>query len=346
MDVQSCLISAGLVCVMTSPAAAEPMADATAATAAYKATDFAKAFQLVQPLANQGNSRAQFDLAGLYYAGKGAPHDEAQAFAWYKKSAEQGFAPAEKALGERYMEGAGVARDNAQALAWIRKAADQHYGPAELEMGLVAFVAAGDDDKAQAAAKTDSEAWQRKAAEDGDLQAMLMIAMELRLQDDSSAHAEEALKWLHKAAYLGSVQAMEQIANACAHGSGVKEDHVEAARWYVMAAEHGSASAATQLAMLNGAAFGQHGDPVKGHMWADISKVRLEAKSQQAHGQLADALTKMNASLEELTESMAGDATPAQLAEAQKAADAWLAQHPVPPHAKEDTEEDAWIPPI
>jgi hypothetical protein len=43
---------------------------------------------------------------------------------------------------------------------------------------------------------------------------------------------------------------------------------------------------------------------------------------------------------------MAGDATPAQLAEAQKAADAWLAQHPVPPHAKEDTEEDAWIPPI
>ncbi len=44
--------------------------------------DFAKAFQLCKPLAEQGDADAQFNLGVMYASGHGVPQDYAEALSW------------------------------------------------------------------------------------------------------------------------------------------------------------------------------------------------------------------------------------------------------------------------
>jgi TPR repeat protein len=55
----------------------------------YTAGDFVAALQLIQPLAEQGEARAQYNLAVQFELGKGVEQDLAQASEWYCKAAEQ-----------------------------------------------------------------------------------------------------------------------------------------------------------------------------------------------------------------------------------------------------------------
>ena len=49
-------------------------------------------------LASQGDARAQYNVAFMYYIGKGVPRDKEKAKEWLKKSAEQGYAEAQDQL--------------------------------------------------------------------------------------------------------------------------------------------------------------------------------------------------------------------------------------------------------
>ena len=60
--------------------------------------DFKETFQV----AKQGNAKAQYNLGGMYYNGKGVRKDYAQAVQWYRKAAEQGHAKAQLNLGLMY----------------------------------------------------------------------------------------------------------------------------------------------------------------------------------------------------------------------------------------------------
>ncbi len=57
---------------------------------------------------DQGHAGAQFNLAGLYYQGKGVPQDFAEEEKWLRKAARQGFAQAQSRL---------VEYDNAQSVS-------------------------------------------------------------------------------------------------------------------------------------------------------------------------------------------------------------------------------------
>ena len=57
--------------------------------------DFAAALREWRPLAEQGDTDAQFLLGAMYNEGKGVPQDYAQAVKWYRKAAEQGNASAQ-----------------------------------------------------------------------------------------------------------------------------------------------------------------------------------------------------------------------------------------------------------
>ena len=61
--------------------------------------DYATAYRLWLPLANQGNASAQFNLGIMYRIGQGVPQDYAEAMKWYRKAAEQGDASAQFNLG-------------------------------------------------------------------------------------------------------------------------------------------------------------------------------------------------------------------------------------------------------
>jgi len=95
------------------PEVALPRAEAqdlATADSAYKRGDYATVLQLMRPLADAGNTRAQTYLGVLYDNGQGVPQDDAQAVVWYRKAADQGDARAQTNLGAAYETGRGVAR--------------------------------------------------------------------------------------------------------------------------------------------------------------------------------------------------------------------------------------------
>ena len=72
-----------LVCA-AGPAVAGPYEDAYAA---HNRGDFAKAMALWRPLAEKGNTRAQYDIASMYENGQGVPVDLVRAYLWFSLAA-------------------------------------------------------------------------------------------------------------------------------------------------------------------------------------------------------------------------------------------------------------------
>src|SRR6266705_10485 len=76
---------------------------------------FGEAASILRVGAEQGDARAQFEFASMYYKGKGVRQDYAEAVRWYRRAADQGYAKAQLDLGSMYYEGKGVRQDYAEA---------------------------------------------------------------------------------------------------------------------------------------------------------------------------------------------------------------------------------------
>jgi ankyrin repeat protein len=104
-------------------------ADFQAGKDAYYRGDYEMAFKEWQPLAEQGDAKAQGLLGLMYFKGQGVLKDPAQAADWYRKSAEQGNAEAQAKLSVLYLKGRGVPQDAVQAHMWNNLAAAQGHKP-------------------------------------------------------------------------------------------------------------------------------------------------------------------------------------------------------------------------
>lgn len=62
--------------------------------AAYVASNFQKAFEILEPLAITGDPCAQYQPGEMYYQGQGVSKNHDEAFKWFSKAAEQGYNPA------------------------------------------------------------------------------------------------------------------------------------------------------------------------------------------------------------------------------------------------------------
>ena len=129
---------------------------------AYQRGDYATAFRLLSPLAEQGNAKDQNSLGVMYRKGQGVTQDYATAASWFRKAADQGHANAQHELGTMYYDGQGVPRDYATAASWIRKAADQGDAGAQANLGTMYY-------NGQGVTKDNTSAvyWYRKAANQG-----------------------------------------------------------------------------------------------------------------------------------------------------------------------------------
>jgi len=78
--------------------------------------------------AELGDRNAQFNLASLLAAGKGADRDTTEAALWYRRAAESGHALAQGRLGYLYAQGDGVERDRVEAFAWLTLASRHGIG--------------------------------------------------------------------------------------------------------------------------------------------------------------------------------------------------------------------------
>ena len=93
--------------------------------AAYAQGDYTTACKEWRPLAEQGDSQAQYEMGGMYDTGMCVPENNAQAAKWYLMAAEHGHTGAQALLGAMYEQGKGVPEDDVQAYAWLNIAAAQ-----------------------------------------------------------------------------------------------------------------------------------------------------------------------------------------------------------------------------
>lgn len=77
--------------------------------------------------AEQGDPRAEYNVAVMYSLGEEVMRDKVQAVVWTRKSAEKGYPEAQVALGNMYVNGnyknEGVPKDYRKGKEWIAKAA-------------------------------------------------------------------------------------------------------------------------------------------------------------------------------------------------------------------------------
>ena len=92
---------------------------------AAKKGNFETALKEWRPLAEQGDSYAQYNLGLMYDYGEGVIEDDTQAVYWYRQAAEQSHAKGQYSIGYMYASGRGIAKDDTQAVYWFRKAAEQ-----------------------------------------------------------------------------------------------------------------------------------------------------------------------------------------------------------------------------
>lgn len=104
---------------------------------AFNNGDFAAAYTELAPLAEEGNSGAQYYLGQMYLTGRGVERDEARAFELLQAAADAGDARAQVNMGLFYEGGRMVERDDAEAARWFALAADAGMPFAQTKLGVL-----------------------------------------------------------------------------------------------------------------------------------------------------------------------------------------------------------------
>ena len=120
--------------VGTAVAAAEPYKDALAA---WRRGEYATAYRLWQPLADEGDPDAQFYVGFMNEYGQGVARNGLEAIRWYRKAADQDHAFAQFRLGDLYSSGEVSPPNDSEAAQWYRLAADHGLGGAQFNLGMM-----------------------------------------------------------------------------------------------------------------------------------------------------------------------------------------------------------------
>lgn len=168
--------------------------------AAWQARDYAQAFVLLAPLAEQGVPAAEYVLGEMYRTGKGLVTDPAEAERLLTHAAEAGEVKAQLALAQLF-EAEGERQDLGKALQWLRRAAGSGGAEGRFALGLFLIRAEPFRDFGEAAR------WMRAAAEAGHREAQYFLARLLLDGRGVSANEDEARAWFTEAARQGHVRA-------------------------------------------------------------------------------------------------------------------------------------------
>lgn len=158
---------------------------------AIREVDFTARFEAMKPLAEKGDSKAQFVIARLYHQGKGVERDLKAAARWYAKATRKGHAGAQYHLGSMYEKGEGVPQDVFKAAEWYNLSAGLGgNADAQFALGQLYFNGRGVPHD-----YSDAFSWYRKAANKGHGAAQFLIGS--MYQDGWSVKSDysEAYKW-------------------------------------------------------------------------------------------------------------------------------------------------------
>src|SRR6478735_2726339 len=90
--------------------------------AVFQKGDYPAALKLAQPLADDGDARAESIVAQIHYRGRGVQQSDIEAAKWFRRAADQGDALAQYNLGLSYARGEGVTPDPVAAHMWLNLA--------------------------------------------------------------------------------------------------------------------------------------------------------------------------------------------------------------------------------
>ena len=148
--------------------------------------------------AQNGEAKAQIELAIRLRDGKGVTKNDADAMQWAHKAADAGNADAQDFIGFAYLRGAVVKRNTALAIAYFKEAADES-AQAAFNLGQCYFGAQGTE---QDCAKA-LEYWE-KAASKGHGRAAAAAAMAFHAGEGIRRDAKKARQLAERAAELGN----------------------------------------------------------------------------------------------------------------------------------------------
>ena len=138
------LVLAGLCLALVTQALADDYSDGVSAL---NDGNYQRALQLLLPLAEKGEPKAQWKLGLVYHLGLGVQENDAKAREWLTKSAQQGNADAQYQLGHLYAFGFGVPKNETdpdlKAVQWYFKAAVQGHPEAQYNLGLMFLAGKG-----------------------------------------------------------------------------------------------------------------------------------------------------------------------------------------------------------
>ncbi|MDR0565346.1 MAG: SEL1-like repeat protein [Azoarcus sp.] len=169
---------------------------------------FQMATDVFRQAAEQGDVKAQFELAGIYCWFLGGKENEEKGVQWFLKAAEQGHAEAQYELGYMYSTGWGVPwADANEALKWYEKAAEQGNSLADAQ---IARIYAGVDELIEPD-YAKALKWYLKLAEQNDLNAQYNVGILYAKGLGTEQNLAEAKKWLKKTVASGHTDAKKAL---------------------------------------------------------------------------------------------------------------------------------------
>ena len=207
-------------------------ADYARAEAQFKARNYSLAYLEALPLAQRGDSRAQYLLALMSDNGlKPVAYDPAEAARWYAAACNKGHGEACFALARATATGRGVVPDPRAALAWLQRAAD-----ANNVAGLLSLAQLYDEGRGVERDPARATELIRRAAEQNDARAHFAYALRIALGDSMGTRWEEARQFFRKAADGGHPEALLRLADrVLADERSAPEVNIEAYTWATLA---------------------------------------------------------------------------------------------------------------
>jgi len=212
---------------------------------AYLDKDYARALEILKPLAENGDSQAQVTLGIMYDFGNGVAKDPAKAIEWYIKAAEQGIPVVQHDVGVKYFQGQGVKQDYLKAAYWWEQSANAGLADSQFNLGLLYYRGIGlEVDYQKASALFIS------AAEQDHPHAQYSLAVMYAFGQYLDKNYEDALKWFRKSAAHDVAQAQFNLGVFYENGYGLDVNIATAKKWYTLAANGGLAEAKSKLVEL------------------------------------------------------------------------------------------------
>ena len=102
----------------------------------------------------------------------------------------------------------------------------------------------------------------------------------------------QAVQWYKKAAEQGDTQAQLNLALMYKYGTGVSEDYSQAVFWYKKAAEQGNTKAQVNLATMYNAGAGVPENYILAYKWSNLAAARGSEQARDLKNEMRKRMTR------------------------------------------------------